>query len=309
MELMSSMKMSSMKVPYRLDQTVLKIGSEFSIVRTSESLGWPNINASFARGLPHRYEITHPATPDVWIAMSYSPMDVFLNAGERERRFIFQDRRLLLLAPETPIGVRRESEIRGLHVFLKAEILAEVASEIFDRDAKSFEIVSAFGFHDPSMSLLLDSLNYALSEPGQHSSLKIEHLSRALAIDVLSKHVTSARFIGVQGAERLTTKQARLVTEYIREHLSSEILLKDLAKLVGVSRTLFIKRFRASFHQTPHRYLMETRIRRCQELLATTSLPLTHIALICGFADQSHLSMSFRRAVGKSPSQYRKLAS
>ncbi|MBR0900100.1 helix-turn-helix transcriptional regulator [Bradyrhizobium tropiciagri] len=236
-------------------------------------------------------------------------MDAHLNVGGREQRFVFRDRRILLLAPETPIGVRRGSEIHGLHVFLKAEILAEVASEVFDRDAKSLEIVSTFGFDDPGMRLLLDSLNYALSEPGPHSNLKVEHLSRVLAIDVLSKHVASTRANCTQAAERLTTKQARLVTEYIHEHLSSEILLNDLAKLAGVSRTLFIQRFKASFRQTPHRYLMETRIRRGQELLATTTLPLTHIAMICGFADQSHLSMSFRRAVGMSPSQYRKCTS
>ncbi|MCP1845941.1 AraC family transcriptional regulator [Bradyrhizobium sp. USDA 4523] len=297
-----------MNTSYRTDQTVLNVGSELSILRTSETLGWPNINASFARGLPHGYEIAHRATPDVWIAMSHSLVDVSLSLGRQKQRLVCPSRRVLLLAPETPIGVRRQNEIYGLHVFLKAEILAEVASEVFDRDPKSFEVVSAFGFEDPSMSLLLDSLNYALSEPREHSSLKIEYLSRALAIDVLSKHGATKLTTGIQASERLTTKQARLVTEYIHDHLSSEILLNDLAKLAGLSRTVFIKRFKASFQLTPHRYLMETRIRRSQELLATTNLSLTHIAMICGFADQSHFSMAFKRAVGWSPSVYRRNA-
>ncbi|MBR0900107.1 helix-turn-helix transcriptional regulator [Bradyrhizobium tropiciagri] len=298
--------MRRINTPYRIDQTALNVGSELAILRTSEALEWPNISVSFARGLPHGYEIAHRTTPDVWIAMSHTEVDVSLNLGRQKQRLVCSGRRILLLAPETPIGVRRQNEIYGLHVFLKAAILAEVASEVFDRDAKSLEIVSTFGFDDPGMRLLLDSLNYALSEPGPHSNLKVEHLSRALAVDVLSKHGAAKLTTGIQASERLTTKQARLVTEYIHEHLSSEILLNDLAKLAGLSRTVFVRRFKASFQQTPHRYLMETRIRRSQELLATTNAPLTQIALICGFADQSHFCMAFRNAVGLSPSVYRK---
>lgn len=295
-----------LRPPYRLDQTALHIGSELTVLRTSESLGWPNINVSLVREQPHNYEIAHRAIPDLWIATSYSPLDVVLNVGGREQRYVVPSGRIWLLAPETPLGLRRAKERYGLNAFLKSEILAEVAGEMFNRDARSVEFISAFGEEDQSLTILLDLLNQALSEPGEHSSLKIEYLSRALAVDVLSKHVTSKRAPPMNAGERLTTKQARLVTEYIHEHISSEILLNDLATLAGLSRTLFVQRFKVSFKQTPHRYLMEARVRRSQGLLAKTSLPTSQIALMCGFADQSHFSASFKRAVGVSPSVYRK---
>jgi len=48
-------------------------------------------------------------------------------------------------------------------------------------------------------------------------------------------------------------------------------------------------------------------VAKARELLASTRLPLSEIALKVGFADQSHFARRFRQAVGVSPGQFRKL--
>ncbi|MCA1731892.1 MAG: helix-turn-helix domain-containing protein, partial [Actinobacteria bacterium] len=44
---------------------------------------------------------------------------------------------------------------------------------------------------------------------------------------------------------------------------------------------------------------------RAKELLISTTLPLAEIALLCGFANQSHLTRHFKRLFGASPKAFR----
>ena len=43
--------------------------------------------------------------------------------------------------------------------------------------------------------------------------------------------------------------------------------------------------------------------------LASTNTPLAEIANVCGFADQSHFSSTFKRTVGLTPARYREMHS
>jgi transcriptional regulator GlxA family with amidase domain len=56
---------------------------------------------------------------------------------------------------------------------------------------------------------------------------------------------------------------------------------------------------------SPHRYVVQCRVIRAQELLATTQLSLTEIALTSGFADHSHFSRRFHQLMGIAPREFR----
>jgi len=51
--------------------------------------------------------------------------------------------------------------------------------------------------------------------------------------------------------------------------------------------------------------LRTRRLERASALLADTTMPITDVALACGFADHSHFSSCFRAAYGTSPSRFR----
>jgi len=59
---------------------------------------------------------------------------------------------------------------------------------------------------------------------------------------------------------------------------------------------------------SPHRYVIQCRLKRARELLATTQLSLTEIALISGFADQAHFSRRFHESIGEPPREFRRRA-
>jgi transcriptional regulator GlxA family with amidase domain len=103
----------------------------------------------------------------------------------------------------------------------------------------------------------------------------------------------------------LPPKALRRVREYVMAHLEESISVQSLAAIVGLSRYHFARAFKQSEGVTPHRFLLQCRVRRAQELLAGTALSLSEIALAAGFSDQSHCSRRFRELVGLTPSKYR----
>jgi AraC family transcriptional regulator len=95
------------------------------------------------------------------------------------------------------------------------------------------------------------------------------------------------------------------VHEFVEAHLEENISIHVLAAVAGLSTYHFARAFKQSQGMTPHDYVVQCRIRRTQELLASTDLAVSEIAGVVGFADQSHCTRRFRELVGVTPSRYR----
>jgi AraC-like DNA-binding protein len=78
-----------------------------------------------------------------------------------------------------------------------------------------------------------------------------------------------------------------------------------LARIAHVSPAHFSRQFRATFGETPHRYLQRRRVERAMELLRETDDPVTDVCLDVGFNSLGTFSRTFRAIVGESPSSYR----
>ncbi|NIA68135.1 AraC family transcriptional regulator [Pelagibius litoralis] len=84
-----------------------------------------------------------------------------------------------------------------------------------------------------------------------------------------------------------------------------DLTLSDLAAEAGFSRFHLLRAFRREIGITPHAYLTGRRVAAAKGLLAG-GLPLSEIAVDCGFYDQSHFSRAFKGWVGLTPGQYRR---
>ena len=78
-----------------------------------------------------------------------------------------------------------------------------------------------------------------------------------------------------------------------------------LAKLAYVSEAHFIRVFRATFGETPHRYLQRRRIERAMFLLRETDRSVTEICFDVGFGSLGTFSRTFTEIVGEPPTTYR----
>lgn len=95
------------------------------------------------------------------------------------------------------------------------------------------------------------------------------------------------------------------VVRYLEANIHDRTLSNaTLAARLCYSEVYFRKLFTSVYGCTPHRYIMNLRIRRAKQLLADGILSVTAIAEQCGFSSVYHLSRAFKQTVGISPSEY-----
>src|SRR5580765_2768913 len=82
--------------------------------------------------------------------------------------------------------------------------------------------------------------------------------------------------------------------------------IPELARIAIVSEAHFIRTFKDTFGETPHRYLQRRRVERSMFLLRETDRSVTDICLDVGFASLGTFSRTFREVVGQAPTDYRK---
>jgi len=78
-----------------------------------------------------------------------------------------------------------------------------------------------------------------------------------------------------------------------------------LARLVCTSEAHFIRTFKATFGEPPHRYLQRRRVERAMYLLRTTDRSVTDVCMEVGFSSLGTFSRTFRDILGETPSQFR----
>jgi AraC-like DNA-binding protein len=83
------------------------------------------------------------------------------------------------------------------------------------------------------------------------------------------------------------------------------LCIPSLARIAEVSQAHFIRTFRATFGETPHRYLQRRRVERAMFLLRSTERSVTDICLDVGFNSLGTFSRTFQNIVGESPTAFR----
>jgi AraC-like DNA-binding protein len=78
-----------------------------------------------------------------------------------------------------------------------------------------------------------------------------------------------------------------------------------LARIAHVSESHFIRTFKSTFGETPHRYLQRRRVERAMTLLRQTDRAITDVAWDVGFASLGTFSRTFSTIVGLSPTEFR----
>ncbi len=81
--------------------------------------------------------------------------------------------------------------------------------------------------------------------------------------------------------------------------------IPSLAAVAHVSEAHFIRTFKATFGETPHRYLQRRRVERAMFKLVETDRSVTDICFDVGFTSLGTFSRTFHDIVGCTPSEYR----
>ena len=93
--------------------------------------------------------------------------------------------------------------------------------------------------------------------------------------------------------------------EYIRDNISCDITLNDIARAASMSRSYLSGIFKLVTGVTPYDYLIIARIEKSLEMLRETELPVLVISQKCGFGSLASFNKAFKKNMGMTPSYYR----
>ena len=112
---------------------------------------------------------------------------------------------------------------------------------------------------------------------------------------------------GVRAVERgrvVTASRAVVVArDYLHEHFASPVKLAELANVCDTSPYHLVRSFRDAVGMPPHAYLTQIRSNHARDLILR-GVAVSTAAYRCGFADQSHLTRTFKRIFGVTPGAY-----
>jgi AraC-like DNA-binding protein len=97
------------------------------------------------------------------------------------------------------------------------------------------------------------------------------------------------------------------VRAYLEANLTRDVDMVSVAREVSLSPFYLSRVFKAEYGLPPYRYLIRLRIEYATRLLRESVLSVTQICHRAGFNSLSHFITTFRRHVGVSPTQYRRM--
>ena len=98
------------------------------------------------------------------------------------------------------------------------------------------------------------------------------------------------------------------VADHISADLAGDLSLTHLADLAGFSQFHFHRVFKQYTGENLNRFVVRRRLERATQLMRVTArLPLTRIAIACGFESSSDFSRAFKRQFGLAPSSWDRL--
>ena len=99
----------------------------------------------------------------------------------------------------------------------------------------------------------------------------------------------------------------RRTVNLIRSSYFEKLTIQWLADQVRVDRTYLYRLFKEEVGICPKEYLTQYRIRMATVMLSTTNQSIKEISYACGFTDTSLFSICFKKYLGFTPQQFRKI--
>lgn len=193
-------------------------------------------------------------------------------------------------------------------------VLTRLAYFYFDPDwlpvqdepgAAEMPLAPRLFFEDQALSCTARKLEMLIESPDCDNQLYFEALGVVLTHELMRRNRgTPCVKSSLRGG--LAAWQQRIVTDYIEENLARQIPLATLAGLVRLSPHYFCRAFKQSFGVPPHYYHSSRRIEHAKILLARPTCSVTEIGVTLGFSTTSSFTAAFRKALSRTPTEYRR---
>jgi AraC-like DNA-binding protein len=164
---------------------------------------------------------------------------------------------------------------------------------------------------DPAARWLETTIRYTAHEasradPGARSMLP--RLTELMFVEVLRHHMRSMPRGEVGWLAAASDPVLGEALGWIHRAPCDPWTVEDLARRVGVSRTVLVERFAERLGLPPMRYLARWRLQVGAQLLRKTRAPLKAIAERAGYESEAAFGRAFKRLFGRAPAEWRQRA-
>jgi AraC family transcriptional regulator len=207
--------------------------------------------------------------------------------------------RVTIIPPDTRVVWEIRGEVYSRSVHLSSQFLRSANGE---RD-RAADLRFCCGVEDRLIPAVIGTLEREALAPSQTGSLYADSVADTLALHLVNLNRILDERPDQKGA--LSPKLLRRSVDRLEASIGRGVSLQELADEVQLNRTYFADAFRRATGLAPHRYLTQLRVERARSLLHRTALPISAIALQCGFSSQAHLTTSFKAVCGVTPKRFR----
>lgn len=202
-----------------------------------------------------------------------------------------------------PAGVLHRCEwlkdIEFMFVGIEPSLFNKVGQELVK--SGRIELKPHFAtLQDPLIQGILSAFKDELVSGGIGGNLFIEQLKTTLVMHLLRKYSVFNTHISTS-SDGLPKYKLHSVIEYINAHLEQNLKLAEIAAIAQLSEFYFCRLFKQSMKMSVHQYVIQQRVERAKQLLLQGQMSIIDVALACGFANQSHLNLHFKRLIGVTP--------
>ncbi len=122
--------------------------------------------------------------------------------------------------------------------------------------------------------------------------------------------ISPAKIVTRESSNPQTVQDPQLLCamKLIREQACQGLRVEDLIAATGLPRRTLERKFHQILKRSPHAEILRVQVETTQRLLAETSYTLEEIARRTGFRSVSHLCISLKRAIQKTPGEFRREA-
>ncbi len=150
----------------------------------------------------------------------------------------------------------------------------------------------------------IQRMSQELREPQPGGLLIAQNLAHMMLVQALRLHLAEGLNGGVGWLFALADEQMCAAISALHEEPGHRWTLPEMAERVGMSRSAFARKFKATVGQSPSEYLTRWRMLLAGDRLVHSSEPVAVIARALGYESEAAFSTAFKRVMGCSPRQY-----
>ena len=172
------------------------------------------------------------------------------------------------------------------------------------------EVSQCFGRYlyrvPPTLGNRLESILFKIEKEYKTNDKYSENLIKGYLFELICFLNRNSEKCSYEQAHTKADTRIQEIATYISENFEKDIRLEQVAKIFSISAEHLSRKFKKVTGFRFSEYLTLVRVMQAEKLLITEKIPITEIAISCGFNDSNYFSAVFKKTKGISPYKYRK---